>query len=116
MTKTTEDTLRDLFKTGYDPVKVDVHARGINEDNLEVSIAGHKYSVKGNQIICLDKSDRHAEPVDALPEEGNTNSPQYEAASTDAGSEGSGETGDSAGEVVAPVEDEEAYREESGIA
>lgn len=113
MTKTTEDTLRDLFKTGYDPVKVDVHARGINEDNLEVSIAGHKYSVKGNQIICLDKSDRHAEPVDALPEEGNTNSPQSAAVEiTEPASFDEGNALPIDGDAL--TEDEEAHLEESG--
>ena len=85
MTKTTEQTLRDLFATGYDPVKLEVYARGINESNLEVSIAGQKYSVKGNEISLIGAG-KVAEPVNATPQDGNTNSPKSDPAAAGEGS------------------------------
>lgn len=125
--KTLEQHIRDLLATGYDPVKIEVHARALNEANIEVSMAGQKYSIKGNSVTHISGVGYKSQYQDTTPaeaasnagvptaEEGNTNSPKSdEAAAADAGSEGSGEVGDSAGEVAAPVEDEEAHREESG--
>lgn len=53
MNKTIEQTLRDKFATGYDPVQLAVSARAINEENLEVTIEGISYSVRGDAILHL---------------------------------------------------------------
>jgi len=53
MDKTLETILRAKIATGYDPVMLSVHVRGVNENNLEVSIEGEAYTVIGNTVSHL---------------------------------------------------------------
>lgn len=60
MSKTIEEKLRDKFATGYDPVELKVSAKGINDENLEVTIEGQPYSVKGNTVSFLGAAESDA--------------------------------------------------------
>jgi len=112
--KTLETTLREKIATGYDPVTLNVAVRAVNEENIEVSIEGQKYSVRGNTVSEVHgRGQDHVptEPVgEALPEDGNTNSPKSdpddtgeikgdEVAADVAGDEGSGKSDTGAGDV-----------------
>lgn len=83
--KTLETTLREKIATGYDPVTLNVAVRAVNEENIEVSIEGQKYSVRGNTVS--EVRGRGFQPAstetvgeDVLPEDGNTNSPKSDPA------------------------------------
>lgn len=69
--KTLEETIREKFATGYDPIKLDVHARAINEANIEVKIAGHTYSVVDNNISLIEKKSAEfvgpQQPAEEIP-------------------------------------------------
>ena len=73
--KTLEDTLREKFKTGYDPVNVKVKMKAMNEENLEVSIEGVSYSIVDNAVSEIAKksaavpAEPEAEKTPELPED-----------------------------------------------
>lgn len=50
-----EDIVRDKFATGYDPITLNVSARAMNENNVEVFIEGKLYSISGNNVVYVDK-------------------------------------------------------------
>ncbi len=59
MTKDTlEQVIREKLATGYDPVQLAVSARGINEENIEVTIEGFPFSIKGNEVSTLGRPAR----------------------------------------------------------
>lgn len=56
MTKETlEQVIREKLSTGYDPIQLAVSARSINEENVEVTIEGFPFSVKGNDVSTLGR-------------------------------------------------------------
>jgi hypothetical protein len=70
--QTLEETLRDKFKTGYDPVNVKVKMKAMNEENLEVSIEGIAYSIVDNTVSAIEKKSvvpAEAETTPELPED-----------------------------------------------
>lgn len=125
MDKTLETIVRDKLSTGYDPVKLEVSARGINEGNIEVAIEGIKYSITGNRVQEISgnagSGDTAAEPStpdgdvetntaaeEPTAEEGNTNSPQSEP-DVAQGDAAAGETTDRDGEVEGDKKTDDVY-------
>lgn len=72
--KTLEDTLREKFKTGYDPVNVKVKMKAMNEENLEVSIEGIAFSIVDNSVVEIVKKSA-AVPAETAPAAGEDSTP-----------------------------------------
>ena len=95
MAKDLFELIKDKLATGYDPVTVNVSARAINEENLEVTIEGKgPYSIKGNTISYIG-----GQAARAGAEEAPTNTPAREGAGEQVVADQSGEQ--------APVSEEE---------
>lgn len=56
--ETLEQVIREKLSTGYDPIQLAVSARSINEENVEVTIEGFPFSVKGNDVSTLGRPAR----------------------------------------------------------